>query len=141
MKKRQALTMLELILSIAIVALLLSIAALGILRYKSRLELKTAEQILIQGLRRVRSEARVSSLDQEISFLEHSFVVKNKNFEKEYSLGNVRLTKLKGSKTLKYSAPYGKTGAGNFEFELSLQNGSKTGVYVFGVTGKVAGLD
>ena len=141
MRRKQALSLLELIFVVSIVAVLLAISALGITSYNSRLELKTAKQIFIQSLNRARSDARHNSLDYKISFNQNSITIKNNKITKTYRLGNISLNKLKGSKYLTYTAPYGKTTATNFEFELVSKNGLKTKVYVYGVTGKVADLD
>ncbi len=141
MRRKQALSLLELIFVVGIVAILLAVSVLGISIYNSRLELKTAKQVFIQSLNRARSDARNNSLDYKISFKEHSITIRSKKITKTYELGNISLNKLKGAKTLTYTAPYGKTTATNFEFELLANNGLKTKVYVYGVTGKVADFD
>ena len=138
MHSKKAFSLLELIFVVSIVAILLGIAILGIRVYNNRLELKTAEQIFVQALNNTRSEARKYSLDYEISFQEHSFTVVSSEKTKTYQLGNIKLNKLKGSKKLVYYAPYGKTKATNFEFELVSNSGQSSKVYVYGVTGKVA---
>ncbi len=141
MLSKKALSLLELILVVAIVAILLGISLLGIGLYNNRLELKTAEQILIQALNNARSNARKYSEDYSVSFDEHSFTISSNQKTKSYQLANIKLNQLKGSKTLVYYAPYGRTKATNFEFELVSSSGQSAKVYVYGVTGKVASLE
>ena len=139
MRSKGGLSLVELLIVTGIIGILLAISVLGIRVYNNRLELKTAEQIFIQALNNARSEARKYSLDYTIGFNEHAFSVSSRQKTKTYQLGNIYLRKLKGSKTLVYSAAYGKTKATNFEFELRSASGQKTTIYVYGVTGKVAG--
>ena len=51
--------------------------------------------------------------------------------------GGVSLIKVRGANSVTYSAPYGRSSAGEYEFELRGRSGLTNRVFIYGVTGKV----
>lgn len=128
-------TLLEMLMVCAVVAMLLSIGIINFQRLKNNLELRQAQQVLVQTLNRARSEARSSSQDQHITWTSGSITVG----EKTTMLEGVELIKIKGGNDLTFTAPYGRLKVTNYLFELRRGN-LKREVHVYGVTGKVKAI-
>jgi prepilin-type N-terminal cleavage/methylation domain-containing protein len=129
-------TLLELLIVIAVVALLLGIAATNYAYYRTRLELRQAQQVLVQELNRARSDARRLSQTQVVTWTDKSITVGTREVTLSSS-GAVTLVKLKGANSLEYSAPYGTIRSTDYAFELRGPGKLTNTVYVYGVTGKV----
>jgi prepilin-type N-terminal cleavage/methylation domain-containing protein len=130
-------TLLELLIVLAILAVLLGIAVNNYQRYRSRLELQQAQQVLVQTLNRARSDAKRLSQNQTISWTDKVITVGEREIALSESSG-VTLVKITGANTLTYSAPYGRVASvGEYEFELQGRGDLTSKVYVYGVTGKV----
>ncbi len=135
--RTQGFTLLELLIVLAILAVLLGMAVNNYARYRSRLELQQAQQTFIQTLNRARSDAKRLSQNQSISWTDKVLTVGEKNITLSESSG-VTLVKITGANTLTYTAPYGRVASvGEYEFELQGRGDLTSKVYVYGVTGKV----
>lgn len=138
--KRQAFTLLELLMVISILAVLLSIAFISLGRWRANLELQQATQVFMMELDRARSDARRTSANQQITWTADSLTIvsggssRNVRFSEA---GSVKLSAASGGSSLTYRAPYGSLGIGNYEFRLSGRFKQEMLVYVYGVTGKV----
>jgi prepilin-type N-terminal cleavage/methylation domain-containing protein len=135
-KSKQGFTLLELLIVLSILAILLGLAANGYVRYRSRLELRQAQQVLVQELNRARSDARRLSQTQSISWTDKILIIGTREISLSDS-GLVRLQNLNGQTTLNYTAPYGRILASEYKFELRGRGDITNMVYVYGVTGKV----
>ncbi len=135
-KSKQGFTLLELLIVLAILAVLLGIAVNNYQRYRSRLELREAQQVLVQELNRARSDAKRLSAHQSVAWTDKTITIGVREVKLSAS-GNVTLVKLKGSNTLTYFAPYGRVNTGEYEFELRGRSDLTSTVHVYGVTGKV----
>jgi prepilin-type N-terminal cleavage/methylation domain-containing protein len=129
-------TLLELLLVLAVLAVLLGIAVTGYSRYRAGLELRQAQQTFVQELNRARSEARRLSQTQNITWTDKTIVVGTREISLSDS-GNVTVRNLNNQTTLNYTAPYGRVIASEYKFELRGRGDLTAMVYVYGVTGKV----
>jgi prepilin-type N-terminal cleavage/methylation domain-containing protein len=129
-------SLLELLIVLAILAVLLGIALSNYARYRANLELSHAQQLFVQELNRARSDARRLSQTQIVSWTTQTVKVG----EREVRLSDsdaIRLVKITGASSLEYGAPYGTIRATDYEFELRGRSNLSKKVYVYGVTGKV----
>jgi prepilin-type N-terminal cleavage/methylation domain-containing protein len=129
-------TLLELLIVLSVLAILLGIAVTGYSRYKWGLELRQAQQILVQELNRARSEARRSSQTQSVTWTDKMILVGTREIPLSDS-GTITLQNLNSQTALNYTAPYGRVTASEFKFELRGRGDLTKMVYVYGVTGKV----
>jgi prepilin-type N-terminal cleavage/methylation domain-containing protein len=136
LSRTEGFTLLELLIVIAVVALLLGIAATNYAHYRTRLELRQAQQVLVQELNRARSDARRLSQRQSVTWTDKSIIIGTREVTLSPS-GVVTLVKLKGANSLEYSAPYGTIRSTDYAFELRGPGNLTNTVYVYGVTGKV----
>ena len=140
-------TLLELLLTLSIVAVLLSIGFLSLQRFRAGLELRQAQQTFVQTLNRARSDARRLSQDQVITWTDKTVTVRSNGEEREIPLTaspNIILKKESGGNRLVYQAPYGRLKATNFAFDIikskdvdNVEPSLGYRVYVYGITGKV----
>jgi prepilin-type N-terminal cleavage/methylation domain-containing protein len=134
---KKGFTLLELLIVLAILAVLLGIAVNNYQRYRSRLELEQAQQVFVQTLNRARSDAKRLSQNQTITWTGELLTIGEREVVLSESSG-VTLVKITGANTLTYTAPYGRVASvGEYEFELQGRGDLTSKVYVYGVTGKV----
>jgi prepilin-type N-terminal cleavage/methylation domain-containing protein len=138
-KHRQGFTLLEFLIVLSVLALFLGIAANSYARYRATLELRQAQQVFVQELNRARSDARRLSQSQSVTWTERVITVGERTVMLSDS-ASITLVKLRGANTLTYSAPYGRSSAGEYEFELRGPGNLSNKVYVYGVTGKVKAI-
>ncbi len=129
-------TLLELLITLSILAILLGLAVNSYGRYRSGLELKQAQQVFVQELSRARSDARRLSQSQSITWTDKVITVGERDITLSDS-GAISLVKIRGANSVTYSAPYGRSSAGEYEFELQGRGGLVNKIYIYGVTGKV----
>lgn len=129
-------TLLEVLIVLAVLAVLLGIAATNYSRYRAKLELKQAQQVLVQELNRARSDARRLSQSQRVTWTDKTVLIGSREVTLSTS-GAITLVQIKGAKSLEYGAPYGTIRSTDYAFELRERGGLKNTVYVYGVTGKV----
>jgi prepilin-type N-terminal cleavage/methylation domain-containing protein len=129
-------TLLELLLVLAVLAILLGIAVNGYSRYRAGLELRQAQQTFVQELNRARSEARRLSQTQRITWTDKAVLIGTREIPLSDS-DNITVRNLNGQTTLNYTAPYGRVIASEYKFELRGRGDLTAMVYVYGVTGKV----
>jgi prepilin-type N-terminal cleavage/methylation domain-containing protein len=133
---QQGFTLLELLIVLAILAILFGLAANGYVRYRARLELRQAQQVLVQELSRARSDARRLSQTQRITWTDKTVLIGTREISLSDS-GAVTLQNLNEQTTLNYTAPYGRILSSEYKFELRGRGGLTNMIYVYGVTGKV----
>jgi prepilin-type N-terminal cleavage/methylation domain-containing protein len=133
---KRGFTLLEILIVCAILAVLLGIGVMNFRRLRQNLELRQAQQILVQELNRARSDSKKLSQDQLVTWTPQSLMIGSRMV----SFGDsVELVKLIGSDDLTYTAPYGRLKATNYLFELR-HGDLKREVYVYGVTGKIKAI-
>lgn len=129
-------TLMEMLIVCGILGILLTIGVINFQRFRNNLELRQAQQTLVQGLNRARSDARRLSLDQLVTWTTDKLVIGTRTIDFNDS---IQLVKIKGSNDLTYTAPYGRLKATNYLFELHHGN-LKREVHVYGVTGKIKAI-
>lgn len=140
MAQQRGFTLLELIITLVIIGIMFSIAALGLQGFRQRLELREAQRTLVSVLNRARSDARRLSVDQTLTWQAGESVLElvagngNKR-EIHLSSGNVVF---KTSDTISYTAPYGRTKATPEDILLTHRRlDVPAEIIIYGVTGKV----
>lgn len=129
-------TLIEMLIVCAVLAVLLGIGVVNFQRFRNTLELRQAQQTLVQELNRARSDSRKLSQDQVMTWTAHSLNVGSRTIHFEDS---IELVKVKGSNDLTYTAPYGRLKVTNYLFELR-HGDSKREIYVYGITGKIKAI-
>lgn len=138
MKTQRGFSLVEMIVILAVLAILLPLGWLGLQRYLARVYLSDAAHSLVAALNEARGNARKKSLDQSVawSITNNEFTISGKTFSPEH---NIRLSNVTGTtdSSFNYTAPYGRLAGDNVEFTLSNTRGQTSTVRVVGVTGKV----
>lgn len=138
MRGQRGLSLLEMLLALAILAIVLAFSAAGWLRYRDTVQAREAQQTLAQALGRARSEARRRSSHQDITWTLGSgeFQVNGRTIRLPHGYV-IRRTLPASANSLRYTAPFGRVTATNKQFVLASPSGRESAVNIIGVTGKV----
>ena len=135
-QKQRGFTLIEMLIVCAILAILLGIGLVNFQKFRTNLELRQAQQMLVQELNRARSDSRRLSQDQLVTWNASQLMIGTRTIDFDDS---IQLVKIKGSNDLTYTAPYGRLKLTDYLFEL--RHGElKREVRVYGVTGKIKAI-
>ena len=135
-KRQRGFTLIEMLIVCAILAILLGIGMVNFQKFRNNLELRQAQQTLVQELNRARSDSRRLSQDQTVTWTSSQLMIGTRTVDFSDS---IQLVKTIGSNDLVYTAPYGRLKLTDYLFEL--RHGElKREVRVYGVTGKIKAI-
>ncbi|MDX2005807.1 MAG: prepilin-type N-terminal cleavage/methylation domain-containing protein [Meiothermus sp.] len=142
-KPKQGYSLVEIIVVLAVAAILLSVGTVALLGYQRNLAMRQGISVVVADLTRARSQARKTSQDWQV------VLTSNQNTYQIQRAGvtvqtvtlpaGVRIGNVGGSKTVQYTAPYGLRPQGSSSLEVPVVGtGSRQGkINVVGITGKV----
>lgn len=142
-------TLLEMLVVLAVIAILLSIGFFSYRRYIARQNLTEAQQSLAQALNTARSESRRLSLDRRVQWKKGGNLltvlsgdgatkIRDVPIPNGLTLTSKDTSPVGTTLNFTYTAPYGRTDAINTEFDLVNNTYGMTAIVrVIGVTGKV----
>ncbi len=133
---RRGFTLIEVLVTLAVLAILLGLSATGLSQYRKRLALNQAATQLATDLNRARSQARRTSTRQAVSA---------PNGATRYTIASPGRTVVRGlpggvrfyrGATVTFYPPYGNTDATPKQFVLEGVGGERVFVNVVGIGGK-----
>jgi prepilin-type N-terminal cleavage/methylation domain-containing protein len=142
MRSYRGISLLEVLIVVAIVGILLGLGAMALQRYTARVELRHAQQTVVQTINQARTESRKSSRNSVVSWTT-STVSWTKTHNGNPAVvntplsdsGQVRITS--GNGTMTYEGPNGKRNPGtSVVINLEGRFGLQASVRVIGVAGK-----
>ena len=139
-------TLVELIVVLALLAIFLGIGIGALQRLRYQYEVRQAQQTMVQELNRARSTARRLSQDQKITLQSDpgSIKIEGSGGERVVPLSSSEAVTVRPNRgrtmEFTYFAPYSRVGATDLEYILEGRGNTRVAVRVFGVTGKVAAI-